>query len=140
MALGDMESAYAYFRVAGEALPLEEISSSLGMRPTESWRKGDPGQYNPSRPDSGWCLYSPLPRSNLRIDEHVEALLPLLEAQTSVVRALSERFTTYLVCVGHFSESSPGFFLSKEVIERLGNLGLSLDCDLYCSAGDIDGP
>lgn len=131
--LSSPESAYAYFRVAAEELPLEEISTSLGMHPSESWRKGDPGQYNPSRPDSGWCLYSPLPRSNLRIDEHVEALLPILESQAPRVRALSERFTTYLVCVGYYGESNPGFFLPKGVIERISNLGLSLDCDLYCN-------
>ena len=133
MSVSASESAYAYFRVARDELPLEEISSSLGVQPTDSWRKGDRGRHNPNRPDSGWCLHSPLPRSNLRIDEHVEALLPLLEAKASHVRALGEQFATYLVCVGHYSESSPGFFLSKGVIERLANLGLSLDCDLYCN-------
>ena len=137
--LSDSESAYAYFRVAGEDLPLEEITSSLATQPTESWRKGDPGKYNPSRPDSGWCLYSPLTRSTLRIDEHIEALLPLLEHRTSVVRELSERYKTYLVCVGYYYESSPGFFLSKEVIARIENLGLSLDLDLYCNWGGVDG-
>lgn len=138
--MGSSESAYAYFRVADEDLPLEEISSALCMEPTESWRKGDPGQYSPTRPDSGWCLYSQLPRTNLRIDEHVETLLSVLEKHATTIRAFSERFKTYLVCVGYYSDSSPGFFLSKDVIEQLANLGLSLDCDLYCNWGDGNGP
>lgn len=127
-----MERAYAYFRVAADSLPLMEITDVLSLQPTESWRKGDPGAYNPSRPDSGWCYYSPLPRSNLRIEEHVEALLPLLESKSSAVNELGSRFKTYLVCVGHFSESSPSFFLSSSVVKRIAALGLSIDCDLYC--------
>jgi hypothetical protein len=129
------ESAYVYFRVASEHLPLEEISSSLGIEPTECWRKGDVGIYNPSRPDSGWLLYSPLPRSNLRIDEHIEALLRMLEAYTPMVREFGQRYTTSLVCVGHFSESSPGFSLSKQLVERIAKLALSLDFDLYFDCG-----
>ena len=75
----------------------------------------------------------------MRLDEHIEALLPLLERHTSAVRELGERYKTYLVCVGYYHESSSGFFLSKEVIVRIGNLGLSLDFDLYCNGGNIDG-
>ena len=64
----------------------------------------------------------------------------MLEPKASHLRALSERFAAYVVCVGHYSESSPGFFLSKLVIERLANLGLSLDCDLYCDCGESNSP
>jgi hypothetical protein len=132
------EVAFAYFRVAGEVLPLEEITSSFGLEPSECWRKGDPGQYTAQRSDSGWCLRSPLPSSNLRIDEHIAALLPILEARREEVRELGERFETFIVCVGHYRDSSPGFFLSKNVIGRLGVLGLSLDCDLYFDDGPIE--
>jgi hypothetical protein len=131
------EGAYAYFGIKADMLPLEEITAVLGLQPTESWRKGDVGQYVKQRPDSGWCLHSPLPRTNLRIDEHVEALLPLLEARGEFVRELGDRFQTYLACVGHFSKSSPGFFLSKAVTRRLSLLGLSLDCDLYLDDGSL---
>jgi hypothetical protein len=129
------ERAYAYFRVVAEELPLEDITAMVGRTPTRSWRKGEPGERNPSRPDSGWCLHGPLPISNLRIDEHVEALLPILEERSSAIRQLGQRFDTYLVCVGNYSKSSPGFFLSSAIVERIGALGLSLDCDLYCDCG-----
>ena len=139
MVVSSSESVYVYLRVTAEQLPLREISISMGIDPTESWRKGDAGTHNPSRPDSGWCLYSPLPRSNLRIDEHIDALLPVLEERSAAVRDLSKRFDTYLVCVGHFTDSSPGLFLSKSVVARIAELGLSVDCDLYCSRGSVDG-
>lgn len=127
-----MPRAYAYFRVAGEHLPLEEISSLVGAFPTEAWSKGDPGRYNPSRPDSGWCLRSPLPDSNTDLVEHIEALLPLLERNVSGIRALGAQYETYLVCVGRYNESiSPGLWLSREVVARIAALGLALDADLY---------
>jgi hypothetical protein len=127
------ERAYAYLRVAGDALPLDEITEQMGVAPTESWRKGDAGRYASHR-DSGWCLHSPLPRENLRIDEHIEALLPLLEARAPAVRELGTRFNLYLECVGSFAKSSPGFFLSKDVVARIAALGLPIDYDVYLDA------
>jgi hypothetical protein len=127
-----MPSAYAYFRVAAEHLPLEEISQMLGLEPTESWKKGDPGKYNPSRPDSGWCFHSPLPRSETNLLLHIEALLPILEARADAVRALAERYETQLVCVGKYDGSaSPGLFLSRETVALIASLRLAIDEDLY---------
>jgi len=125
------EEAYAYFRVSSGDLPLDEITSRMGIEPTQAWRKGDPGTYNPARPHAGWCLYSPLPRSEIVLPRHIEALLPFLEPRASVVVELGTRFRTWLVCVGRYSASSPGLFLSAEVVRRIANLGLALDCDLY---------
>jgi hypothetical protein len=128
--------AYAYFRIAAENLPLADITQALGIEPTESWGKGDPGTYNPSRPDSGWCLHSPLPQTNTNLWEHIEALVPLLEQRASAVKALSEKYETYLVCVGWFDETaSPGLSLSRDVVASIASLGLALDADLYCEGG-----
>jgi hypothetical protein len=127
-----MPSAYAYFRVAARDLPLSEITATLGIEPTESWKRGDPGKYNPSRPDSGWCLHSPLPRAETDLGAHIEALLPLLRQRQPEIRALSERFKTFLVCVGKYDGSaSPGLFLSQESVALLASLGMAVDADLY---------
>ena len=131
-----MPKAYAYFRVAAENLPLAEITKALGVNPTESWSKGDSGLYNPYRPDSGWCLHSPLPQTNTNLREHIEALIPLLEQKASAVRALSEKYKTFLVCVGYYDETaSPGLSLSRAVIVSMASLGLELDADLYFGHG-----
>jgi hypothetical protein len=127
-----MPSAYAYFRVSAPDLPLAEITTMLGVEPTESWIRGDPGKYNPSRPDSGWCLHSPLPRSETNLSTHIEALLPLLRERQTSVKGLSERFKTFLVCVGMYDGStSPGLFLSRESVALLASLGVAVDADLY---------
>ena len=131
--MNSVPRAYTYFRVAAEILPLEEISAAIGCEPTSSWRKGDPGRYNPARPDSGWCLNSPLPESNTCIESHIEALLPLLEFNAEAVKKISEQYQTYLVCVGHFNETArPAFHISKQTLVRIASLGVSIDADLYC--------
>lgn len=118
--------------MAADNLPLADITQALGVNPTESWSKGDPGLYNRSRPDSGWCLYSPLPQTNTNLREHIETLLPLLEQRAAVVKVLSEKYKTFLVCVGYYNETaSPGLSLSREVIASMASLGLVLDADLY---------
>lgn len=131
-----MPKAYAYFRVSAGNLPIEEITHLLGITPTEAWKKGDSGRYNPSRPDSGWCLHSPLPRSTTDLLEHIEALLPLLEQRAVAVKSLSEKYETYFVCVGEYDETvSPGLFLSREVMASIASLGLAFDADLYFDGG-----
>lgn len=123
---------YAYFRVAAENLPLSEITQSLGVEPTESWKKGDSSKYNPSRPDSGWCLHSPLPKTNPDLQQHIEAVLDLLRPRHTAVQALSQKYRTYLVCTGKYDEhTSPGLFLSREALTLITSLGLSFDADLY---------
>lgn len=127
-----MPSAYVYFRVAGNDLPLADITSMLGIDPTDSWNRGDPSKYNPSRPDSGWCLHSPLARSNTNLGEHIDALLQVLSQRAGAVSDLSKRFETYLICVGKYDGSaSPGLFISRESVALLASLGVAFDADLY---------
>jgi len=125
------ESAYAYFCIRATDLPLEEISELMGVTPSESWRRGDAGRWNPSRPDSGWCLHSPLPRTELSLHRHVCAVLELLEPRRAVVQKLSGRFAAWLVCVGYYTHSAPGLGLTATEVRGLADLGLGLDCDLY---------
>jgi hypothetical protein len=62
--MSNVPSAYAYLRILADSLPLEEISELLGVRPTESWQKGDPAIYVREKRNSAWCLHSPLPKTN----------------------------------------------------------------------------
>jgi len=125
------EIAYTYFRVKGDQLPLDDITSCMGIVPTESWQRGDPGKFNPSRPDAGWCLYGPLPRSELSLDRHIDALLALLDDRSSVILDLGQQFEVWVQCVGYYSSSSPGFHLSRHTVQRIAKLGLPIDVDLY---------
>ena len=58
-------------------------------------------------------------------------MLELLEGRASIVAELGNRFTTVLECVGHYSTSSAGLFLTADVVRRLARLNLAVDYDLY---------
>ena len=127
-----MPHAYAYFRIRADELPLDEISTQLGLQPTESWNRGEVGKYVPICKDSGWCLHSPLPPSTTDLLAHIEAVLDVLRPRAEVIRALSQRYATYLVCTGKYDDTvSPGLFLSRENIALIAALGLAIDADLY---------
>ncbi len=125
-----MPSAYAYFRVSADELPLDEISKLLESEPTESWRKGDPGQYTRSHASSGWCLHSPLPRTETDLRAHINALAPMLRPHAEAIRSLGEHYETHLVCVGYYDRTvSPGLYLSREVVALVASLNLAIDAD-----------
>lgn len=125
-------SAYAYFKVTALDLPLSEITQLMGVEPTKSWQRGQPGEYNPSRPDSGWCLHSSLPKTNTDMLAHIESVLALLAPHHQAVQQLATQFDKYLTCVGYYDElTSPGLHLSRETVSLLASLGLAVDADLY---------
>ena len=126
------DEAYAYFRISGIDQEIDALTQQMGIEPTEAKRKGEAGQYNPSLPDGRWCLHSPLPRSELDLAVHVEALLPLLEARAAAIQQLQEKYQLWLVLVGYYSSRDPGFFLSSDTVKRIAYLGLPIDCDQYC--------
>tara|TARA_R110002020_G_scaffold97708_2_gene233155 strand:- start:3054 stop:3218 length:165 start_codon:yes stop_codon:yes gene_type:complete len=41
-------NSYVYFALTGDKLDPNVITQEIGIEPTESWRKGDKGKYNPS--------------------------------------------------------------------------------------------
>jgi hypothetical protein len=125
------EYAYAYFRIVADDLPLDDITRRMGVAPTESWHRGSPGRFTRSRPHSGWCLRSRIPESNVVLSAHIRDVLDLLMPRADVVRALSASYRTWLVCVGTYTQSSPGLGLYANEVEALARLGVGLDCDLY---------
>ena len=125
------EYAYAYFRVIADDLPLDDITRRMGIAPTESWHRGAPGRFIRPLPHSGWCLRSRIPESNVTLSAHLQDVLALLMPRADIVRALSDTYGTWLVCVGAYTEASPGLGLDAAEVDAMSRLGVGLDCDLY---------
>ena len=66
------------------------------------------------------------------MEEHLEALLSLLEERTPQVREVCERFDAGIHVAQYFYEVNPQFFLTSEALRRVAELGLSLSFDQYC--------
>lgn len=79
-----------------------------------------------------WKFDSQLTTS-AHVEEHLEALLALLEARADALEKLATVYEAELEIGGaiYYEDWTPGIHLSRELTRRLAQLGLSLDLDLY---------
>jgi hypothetical protein len=114
----------------------EDVTARLGLQPTQSWRTGDPiGKSARLYAMNGWSLSSGLDAS-AELDDHVRALLGLLEPAMPALRELSERWDLELSCALYAREYVPACHFDRETIERLASIGAEIDVDLYCLTQD----
>ena len=129
---------YAYFWIAADELPHQDISSALKLEPTEYWDKGDPGKYIQQQKQARWVYRSPLPSSEMFLDSHLAAVVDVLQERSEQLKALKNKYEVGINCVGYYTEANPGFHLSEQLIQKCASLGLSVDFDLYCLGSDDD--
>jgi hypothetical protein len=130
--MAESRETYAYFWVAADELPHNEISRLLGLEPTEFWAKGDPGNYVHQQKQARWVFHSPLPRTETFLDAHIEALVSALESSVESVVELGRRFEVGIQGVGYYTEANPGIHLSAELMSKLAKFSVAVDFDLYC--------
>jgi hypothetical protein len=122
---------YAYFWVQGFKCTPEELSATLGFSPTsiESVRVAPGG----GKPDTSymWLRQSPLPRGDTLIQDHIEALLEVLEPHHDAVASTAKICDVGINCVGYYYGTNPGLHLSASLVARLATLNLPVDFDLY---------
>ena len=126
----ETNETYAYFCVRGDFDP-KEISTALGLVPTESWMKGDmDSKRKKKRHFSKWALYSKLPKTE-PLDSHIANVLDQLKEKKEEVRAIAESFDGCLQLVGYFYDQEPGFHMTRERIKSVADLSLEIDYDFY---------
>jgi hypothetical protein len=133
-----MDRTYAYLVVVGSAPPAE-ISSHLGLEPTKAWSKDDPRvpggtPYGETR----WTLRSGVPEDR-PWEEHLHALLPVLESRKSSLDDLPSGCEAGIVCVGCFRSATAGFLLSPALMAAYARVGLEIDFDIYLLGSNDDG-
>ncbi len=121
---------YAYFTIAGDFDPAD-ISSSLGVKATESWLKGD---VNPrthlERKFSRWSLYSRLDRES-SLEAHIENVIEQLRQNKQSFYEISLRYGGVMQLVGYFNTNYPGLHFDHKLIESLAEYAVSVDFDFY---------
>jgi hypothetical protein len=121
---------YAYFSVTGEGSS-EAVTSILKIEPTNQWSQGELNpRNNQPRKFMRWNLESGLDDTH-PISAHIEKLLEILEPYQSELSELSKHYEVYIQCAGYFPCSGHGLNVSRNLIEKLYNLSLSLDYDFY---------
>lgn len=130
---------HVYFRVFNVEPP-ELFSELTGLTPTKVWRAGD--LRFPTKPksqmthkQSGWELQSALPLET-DWEEHVEALLAILETRAEQVQRVTAQFESGIQCaIYYYDGCNPGVHLSRLLVARLSALRVYVDFDIYCLSG-----
>jgi hypothetical protein len=105
----------AYFTLAGEFDP-HEISTRIGLTPTDSWKKGSRSpQTDVERKHSRWSLYSRLSDSQ-PLEGHITDVLAQLAPQAENIRNVRSEIQGWIQLVGFFYTDYPGFGLDEKTI------------------------
>ena len=108
----------------------DQITDATGILCDHSWRIGEKREKTILvEKTNGWVLNSKTPK-NAPLEVQIEELLERLIVHADRIRALSEHETVELSCVVYAS-APPSLNFNKSVIQRVCQLGASLDIDLY---------
>jgi hypothetical protein len=130
LAMQKPDTWYAYFHVSGSFAP-DDVTRRIGVTPTETAREGDAiGTSAKSRPCSLWALHSRLGES-APLEEHVKDVLNQLDANKAAFVKLSRESDGTMQLVGYFRDVNPGVHFDLEIVERIAEYGLCIDCDFY---------
>ena len=130
---------YAYFYVCGFEGNASVITRKIEVEPTRIWHKGDTCLPNKTRTYSNWEIHSPLERSEIFMDAHLEAVLDIIEPKvTQILELQAQGCDIGINCVGYYTDANPGFHLSAKLLSRLAAFSFDVDFDLYCSCADDD--
>ena len=119
----------------------EEVSATLGLKASKSWRAGDVHDAHrilgKKREESFWRIDSRIARdTHVELEDHVKDVLAQLEPCFAAAASLSRQHRGLIELVGYFHEHYPGLGFDASTIQRLAALGVEVDCDFYYLASE----
>ncbi len=126
----DETHVYLWFMNYGDDAAV--VTRLLGIEPTFI---GVPDQPNARFPKMThrihkWQLCGPLD-SSFHIEQHLAALLHLLEPHSEAIKAASKLWNGGINAAIYYQDSTPGIHLSAKTLELVAHMNLSIDLDLY---------
>ena len=123
----------APLRVSSRTLGIAELSQALGS-PTGSHDAGDPVTRRrpdaPKRKEALWLRESGLDEA-VPLDQHIAALLDVIDARHDDFKAIRERCEIDIFCGVFSGEGQGGFALDPDVSRRLADADLAVVFDIY---------
>jgi len=129
-----MHSYHVEVRIVGENLDLDDISSRLNLRPTQTRKKGEHKSDTSTWTKDMWSLEVLPPTGNAwdSLEMALRALLGKIASHRDVIQSLGGAEGIVIWC-GHFASSfNGGPSLSPDLLGMLGNFGAQLVIDTYC--------
>jgi len=132
-----------WFSLAGPDLDPDAVTALTDIRPSRSWRRGDPKPRTglPYR-DGAWLLESGLAASD-EFHDHLDALITRLKPSWSAFVELGQRYeATVDVVICCREAQGPLIQLLPDVAAALSDLGATLSFDIYAlpADGDVGAP
>lgn len=121
------------FTIFGVNFNPEEITSLCKIKPHRSWKVGD--IITPSimkRKDCGWTIVSEEIESdelNLLLDNMINKLKPVKESLRDYIN--KKELSSELACIIALKETTPSLNFDSKSVQFFGELGSSLDFDIY---------
>lgn len=128
-----------YFKSTSENLSEDELKQITKLKIHESWNKGDQRKSG----KGNYTFSSIIIESDKKpdnFDEKLNQLISVLETDSFGIKKLAEIANGYIQVLMKFHNGSGmigGPNLSKENIQRLNELSLSIDFDLYVSGNQF---
>lgn len=125
-----------YFVLKGDDFDPKEITNNLG-EPTEVWRKGDKGKYNPSLKYSCWKISTIKGKEYIEIDKLVNEIVELLFDKIEKINELKQKLklNSVLEIVMDIdinpNQSTPALGHNLKTIEFLYKTRTETDVDIY---------
>lgn len=130
-----MHEYTAAFRVAGGQLIIEDVTRTLQIQPTHVIHLGQKQQGGPAK-KAVWSFEQVSPTGGQwhSLEDALLTLVSDLRQRHEEIRALQAKFDVCLWC-GHFTSSFDGGpRFSSNLLRVLGDFGVDLFLDTYCSA------
>jgi hypothetical protein len=108
------------------------VSQALGVKPTETWRKGDliDPRWLVRHKEDGWGLDSPHNPSDTEPSKAIEELLRLIPDEKAF-QQLPAGCEVQVTCTIYAYRERPFVYLPASLIARLAAISANLDVDIY---------
>lgn len=116
--------AYVYFAIRSDTLTKADCTRWLGMEPVETAGKG---------PNNNWQISTPLtedPFLHPMIRDIVAQLVPIKDRLIAFKQAHPD-LQYWLEVVLYQGDSAPGLGFENDTLRFLGEIGATIDCDIY---------
>ncbi len=130
-------NSYVYFALTGDNFDTFEVTNRLGITPTDSWRKGDKGQFKLILGFTSWRLSTDKGQEYFQIDKLVDEIIFKLFDKIEIINDLKREFelNSVLEIVLYIDtnedSSTPALGHDLRTIEFLYRTGTTTDVDIY---------
>ncbi len=130
-------NSYVYFALKGDDFNPQEITDHLNIEPSDVWRKGDKGEYNPSPKYSCWKLSTNKGKEYIEVDKPVNEIIELLFDKIDIINKLKQRLklSSVLGIVMDIdinpNQPTPAIGHNLKTIEFLYKTRTETDVDIY---------